>query len=580
MTLSFKNYIDYKAKEDFLEEQFTQHLYDRAISEMEWSFPEEYKEYLKEEELFEQKLRDIPVSVEKKVEHRSNMPGYDKRTAYATYGSPVEDTKATTAAIEAHTQKHGKPPSVQKIKNDLKVYVHNTDPKTAGGTTGLTDLYGKADDKPISHPELQSEVGKNFGEFTDKLLKDPKGYAADVTAAKTRWKSKRLPMPLGGNTKTDTVTQIRHPDAPNGTRSSGMTGNPDMARHYTDTSGSKVETNACHGKGSCVNQCLSKAGCGGFESTKGHRDISDQTSTHNSAARRDHQLLLHNQTYRTAKIAKKAGQRSLIRPDVNTGHQAYVYGPAIGKHFGADSELVKSGHVARTIVGTYGKTHGTQYDTHDMSHGDRNLTLSDQGIPVSKGAIAAHQRLTDAIRQRGAPNSRIAYTAIGVNRPDNYERGGKHTDPQKAADFEKAINVKRVRRYDLHPTAPKAGELSTYHDEKTKSGRVEHGGKSYYYTDHETPRPMETVSGKLLPSHHHDDRHGELERHHTENPNDHGINAVSTATTATNLSNMEYGKSIFHPPHNIDNSNILHVMHPASPEATRAREIMGKDTGK
>lgn len=583
---TFKSYLDAKEVELFREEMFFQHSLSRAISEAEWCFPEQLAE-----ELLAEKAFSLPVvdGVRKPIQHRSDAPDYDKQTAYRQYGTPKEDKEATSAAIQKHTEEHGKPPSVSEIKNKLKVFVHNTDPKTSGGMTGIVRNYGEPDKTPISDDERKKEAEHNFDSFSELRKSNPKAYTAKVTAANAKHRDGKLPKPLKNTTKGDTVAVLRGDNKTehNGHVSLGFSGNPDKRVHLNSSDGSTGEiVDACHGKGNCVNNCLAKGGCGGFDTTKGHRDVYDQMDSHNASARHDRDVIMYDQLLRMGKSAKKLGKGAVVRPDTTTGHQSYTHAQAIAKHFGSDSEAVKAGEIQKVKVNTYGKTTGTDKDTHDMRGQNINITASDQGIPTSPKAIEAHQRLTTALRQKGVPSatnpgSRSAFTVLQVAHPEGLEKyhdEAKHKDPQKQADYEKAKGVHTVRRYDLTPSTPKKGETEEYHDEKSQSGRVVHGGKSYFYTDHSVPRPMESITGAQSPTYLHDNRGGELARHHEENPTAHGINAIACATSSTNIENTEVGKSIFHPIRNIDKSGILHVMHPASPEAGDAREIMAKGT--
>lgn len=590
MPISFKHYIKHQERESFREQQFYQHILSRALSEAEWVYPEQLAE-----ELLAEKLSDFPIiaanGTRQPIPHRSDDPNYDKEAAYRHYGSPTEDKVATAAAVQKHTEEHGKPPSKTAV-NKLKVFAHDTNPKTAGGVSGIVRNYGAPDKTPITDDERKKEAESNFDKFSELRKSNPKEYRARVKLAQTKHKDGKLPLPLKNTTKGDTIADLRgdNDTERNGHVSLGFSGTPDERFHTTTEDGEVSKPiNACHGKGNCVKNCLAKGGCGGFTTTKGHRGVYDQMGSHNAAARHDHDLLMYHQLYTMGRSAKRKGKGAVVRPDTTTGHQAHTHAEAIAKHFGSESELVKSGEIQKVKVNTYGKTTGTDKDTHNMNGQNINIAASDQGIPTSPSGVAAHQLLTAAMRQRGVPSatnqgSRIAFTVLQVKHPktpegmsdEDYITKAKHKDPQEQADYEKAKSVHTVRRYDLTHSTPKPGEPEEYHDSKTKSGRVLHGGKSYYYTDHDVPRPMETTEGKQQPTYMHDHRSGELARHHEENPTSHGINAVAMATSSTKMNKTVVGKSIFHPIKNIDNSGILHVMHPSTPEAAKAREIIGK----
>lgn len=565
MRNTFKDYITHQEREDFAEAQFFEHTLSRALSEAEWS-----GEMIMEGRVFKN------FTVAKAIPHRSDHPEYDKELAYRHYGSPKVDEAATAAAVKAHGDKPGKPD---------KVYEHNTNHKTAGGVLGIIRNYGHPDKAAISDEDRKSEAEKNFNTFTDLRHNNPEEYEKRLDQAKNRHKDARASLPLRNTTKGDTVADLKGLDGKHkaGHISLGFSGTPDEKKHTIDDKGNYEINNACHNKGTCVSSCLAKGGCGGFESTKGKRGSIDQMDSHNESARHDHDLLMYHQLHTMSKKAKKQGKGAIVRPDTTTGHQAFTHANAIADHFGPESEHVKGGHGEAVTVNTYGKTTGTDKDMHNAAKGI-HIAASDQGIPTSKGGIEAHQRLTDAMRKRGA-DSRNAFTVLQVAHPkdreklsdEDYVKHAKHDDPQKQADYEKAKTVTKVRRYDLTHSEPRPGEAAEYHDEHTKSGRVVHDKKSYFYTDHDVPRPMETVGGKQQPTWMHDHRAGELERHKKEHPNDHGINAIAMATTSTNMDKTEVGKSIFHPIKNIDDKGTLHVMHPGSEEAVNARNIMARD---
>lgn len=592
MPQNFKQYlandIDLTARASFREEQFNMHMLSRALLEDEYEYAE-----LLESDMFNVAVGTIrgPKTVGKSttydtpIPHRSDHPDYNKADAYRHYGSPEKDLVATAKAIADETTKKKRTPSKSTV-NTLQVYEHDTNPKTAGGILGIIRNYGNPDQKPITDEDRKTEVGKNFDKFHELRQGNHKEYEKQVKAAKSRLADARAPHPLKDTTKGDTVANLpgQSDHEENGRISLGMGGTPDERKHVTSAAGHYTTVNACHGKGNCVNACLAKGGCGGFESTQGRRAVYDQMNSHNEAARSDFDLVMHHQLHKMSEQAKAEGKGAIVRPDTTTGNQAFTHSEAINKHFGEDSHKVKSGEGHAVVVNTYGKTYGSGYDTHDMSKNGINIAMSDQGSPhLSKSAIQRHESLTNELRKTGK-SSRVAFTVFGVNHPrtpkgqsdEDYVANATHKNPQKQADYLKVKSVHAVRRYDLMHSEPKAGESWTYHDPKTKSGRVEHGGKSYYYTDHDVPAPIKTTEGHMQPTYMHDDRHGELLRHHNENPNGRGINAIAMATSSTNLKKTKPGKSIFYSPDIIDKGGIAHVMHPASPEATKARETIAK----
>ena len=580
MKFSFKNYLTKSAREEFAEEQFFAHSLSRALSEAEWTFPEMLNE---EHKVFK---------IGRAIQHRSDAPDYDKEMAFRHYGTPSEDKEATAKRIEEHKKAHGgKAPSSSEIKNNLKVFVHNKDPKTAGGVTGIIRNYGSPDKEPPTDEERKSEAERNFDSFSALKKSNPAEYAKKVKEAHARYKDAKASKPLKNTTKGDTISNLKgdNESEKNGHVSLGFSGSPDTRKHTVNAEGDYISTNACHGKGNCVNDCLAKGGCGGFASTKGHRGSYDQMDSHNASSRHDHDLVMHNQLHTIAKKAKKEGKGAVVRPDTTTGHQAFTHSAAIAKHFGNSSENKNSGNGQKIKVNTYGKTVGTDKDSHNMVGQDTNITVSDQGIPTHKKAIEAHEAATKALRQRGAPTetnqgSRIGFTVLQSKHPktpegmsdEDYEKHAKHADPHEQEEYEKAKSVTKVRRYDLRHSTPEHGEAAEYHDEKSKTGRVVHDGKSYKYSDHDVPRPMETTDGKKSSTFMHDNRGGELARHHRENPHDHGINAIAMATSSTDIAKTQVGKSIFHPIRNIDKHGTLHVMHPATPEAEHARGVIAK----
>lgn len=574
----FKDYLKQSAKDAFREEQFYAHSLGRALSEAEWTYPEALTE----------EFRTIK-RVGGKIQPRSDHPFYDKEMATRQYGTPIEDKEATEKKIAEHKARTGKQPSSSDIKTHLKVFVHDTDAKTAGGVTGIIRNHGLPDKEPPSDEERKAEAERNFDSFSALRKSDPTAYKNKVKSALARYKDAKAALPLTNTTKGDTITDLKgdNESEKNGHVSLGFSGTPDKKKHTINAEGDYIESNACHGKGNCVNNCLAKGGCGSFASTKGHRGVYDQMDSHNASSRHDVDLLMHHQLHTIAEKAKKEGKGAIVRPDTTTGHQAFTHSTAINKHFGAESENYKSGKGQKIKVNTYGKTVGTDKDTHDMRGNNTNITISDQGIPTHKKAIESYDAINKALRQRGVPSdnnqgSRIAFTVMQTKHPktpagmsdEDYVKYAKHTNPAEQADYEKAKSIKTVRRYDVRHSEPEAGESAEYYDEKNKVGRVSHEGKSYKYSDHDVPRPMETVDGKSSPSYMHDNRAGELTRHHSEHPNAHGINAIAMATTSTNMKHTQVGKSIFHPIKNIDNNGVLHVMHPASPEAEHARGVL------
>jgi len=576
---NFKDFLNNKARNDFREEQFFAHSFSRALTESEWMHPEELTEDLK------------VFKSGGKIEHRSNHPFYDKEQAFRHYGTPSEDKESTNKNIEKYKTEHGKQPAKSIVNTHLKVFVHDTNPKTAGGVTGIIRNHGLPDKEPPTDEERKAEAERNFDSFSSLKKSNPTAYAKKVKEAKARYKDAKASEPLRDTTKGDTITNLKgdNDSEKNGHVSLGFSGSPDVRKHTVNADGDYVQTNACHGKGNCVHDCLAKGGCGKFASTKGHRGSYDQMDSHNASSRHDVDLMMHHQLHGIAAKAKKEGKGAIVRPDTTTGHQAFTHSDAIKKHFGADSENYKSGKGQKIKVNTYGKTYGSKYDTHDMRGNDTNITLSDQGIPTHKKAIEAHEALTKAMRERGTPGegkhgSRIAFTVLQTRHPqtpggmsdEDYVKYAKHANRADQEDYEKAKGVERVRRYDLKHSEPEHGESSEYHDEKNRVGRVTHEGKSYKYSDHDVPRAMDTVDGKSSPTYMHDNHGGELSRHHRENPNGHGINAIAMATSSTNIKHTEVGKSIFHPIRNIDKNHVLHVMHPASPEAEHARKVMSE----
>lgn len=528
------------------------------------------------------------------LHERSDHPSYDKRASYAMYGTPDEDkegTKNKIAAENENRKKEGKNPLSSSQEKYHKVFKHVTD-GSRGGIAGIFKTYGDSDKKIISPEERRSEVSTNFDKFSELKKNNPEKYKSKVSEMKARKKAAGLGDVLSNKTKTDTAAALpgTNKGEEKGQLSHGFGGNADTRRLYTDTKGSHVEGNACVGKGSCVHKCLAKMGCGGFDTTKGYRDAYDQRPLHNAASREDHDLELHDHLHKISEQAKKEGKGSLVRPDVSTGHQNIEYSDAIHKHFGPDSEKVKSGEGHPIRVSAYGKNSGTDTDRHTGP--DKNTVISDQKGEGSKSNIDRYTRDNELMRQKGK-HSRISYsvTDASFGPGEGGEHGeGVHKNKDDQAKLDKTKKVTHVHRYDVQPSEPTKGEDKEYHDEKSGYGRVvAHDGKSYKYSIHKVPKAIKSVEGKHIPSYMHDDRSGELARHHIDHPNDHGINAVAPATAATT---PEAGKaSIFHssdnikPHHNqakveaetgIKDAHILHMMHPNSTEAIKARETLAK----
>ena len=523
------------------------------------------------DESTEHKVFNIkPVS--NRVETDSTKPGYDKRTAYAIYGKPTTENKEGTASNIANHEKITGRPASPTTRKALKAFKHETNGE---GISKLFRLYGHADPKLIPSEDRKSEITSNFREYADLRKNNPEEYARRVK----EMRSKKLGEMLGNKTKTDTVADLPgiNKGEENGHETLGFGGNPDIRRHYTDLHGNYVNGNACHGKGNCVHSCLAKNGCGGFESVKGHRDFYDQRSSHNAAARKDHDLELFHQLHEISKKAKKNNKGVIVRPDVTTGHQQTEYADAISEHFGPHSAGVKAGTHAVVRSDTYGKMAGTDKDPHSREKAI-NTAISDQGVPANKRDVDAHIKLNSLLRRRGK-DARVAYTVMKVtHRQDNKDGTEKiHNNPKDAENWKKVMNVTSTRRYDILHSTPGTGEgenpnetRKEYHDEKNRNGRVTHEGKSYYYTDHRVPAPLTDTKGKRKVSSYHDARGLELAHHILNHPNEHGINAVSPATASTSF---KEGPSIFHNPDNISD-NTLHILHPASPEAAKAREIL------
>lgn len=522
------------------------------------------------------------------VQSHSAHPDYDKETAHAMYGAPVEDKDGTKKAIE--TENARRAANKQKPLTPNKEKFHKQFQHITNGSKGVAALfktYGDSDKSIISAKDRASEVNSNFDKFSEMRKNDRPGYTKRVKEMKDRKDAANLTSPIADKSKTDTVSTLpgKGKNEKNGHISVGFGGNPDTRRLYTDTKGSYVEGNACQGKGACVHACLAKSGCGGFDTVKGHRGAYDQRSMHNAAAREDHDLELHDQLHRVSEKAKKEGKAALVRPDVSTGHQNTEYSDAIAKHFGPDSEKVAKGEGHPVRVSAYGKNTGTDTDPHDITKG-KNTTISDQGIPRAKSTIERYKKDNALLRQKGK-HARIAYTVMDTSFSTG--SGEEHTDPKKKADYEKIAKTTHVYRHDVEPTTPDKGEPEEYHDEKAGYGRTLHKGKSYKYSIHKTPPPSKDINGADVPSRMHDDRGGELERHIEKNPHDHGINAVAPATESSNPESGSKEASIFHhtsnivPHHNpaqaekdtgVKNAHVLHIMHPASPEAENARRVI------
>lgn len=614
MPQNFKQYLandmDLTARAAFREEQFNMHMLSRALLEDEYEYAE-----LMESDMFNVETGSIKdalsiksgknVTYHTPIPHRSDHPDYDKEAAHRQYGRAVRDYDATEAAVTAYKNKHKKNPS-KTVYNNLKVYKHDTDPKTAGGILGIIRNYGEADQTPISHEDRKAEAERNFDKFHELRQTNREEYDKQVAAAKARLANAQAPKPLKDTTKGDTISNIpgHRENEKNGHISLGMGGSPDESLHVINSKGDHIIRNACHGKGNCVNACLAKGGCGGFGTTRGRRAVYDQMNSHNESARSDFDLVMHHQLHNMSEQAMAEGKGAVVRPDTTTGNQAFTHAQAINKHFGEDSHKVKSGEGHAVTVNTYGKTYGTKYDTHDMSKNGINITMSDQGPPagighngeknVSQKAIQNHEALTRELRVRGGEptkdggktKSRGSFMVFGqgVKLPktpkgmsdEDYILHARHKNPEMQRRYELVKSAHTVRRYDLSHSTPKEGESWEYHDPKTKSGRVVHNGKSYYYTDHDVAAPMKTTEGKEQPGYMHDNRSGELIDHHKKNPHDHGIVSVAFATSSTNVKKAEPGKSIFYSPDIIDKSGIAHVMHPATAEAAMAREAISK----
>jgi hypothetical protein len=519
-----------------------------------------------------------------KIETDSTHPAYDKRSAYAMYGTPEENKEGSAANIAAHEKKTGRKASAthQKI---LKAFKHN--PNGTGGISKLFHHYGAADPKLISSEDRKKEAEDNFREFSERRKNNPTEYKKHVT----EMRAKGLGKVIDEKTKTDTVSSLpgNDKDEHKGHITYGFGGNPDTRRHYTDRTGKFVTGNACHGKGNCVNDCLAKNGCGGFDTTKGHRDSYDQRSSHNAASRKDHDLELFHSLHEAAKKAKKEKKGVVVRPDVTTGHQHTEYANAISEHFGPNSEGVKSGTHAPVHTDTYGKMIGTEKDPHSKAKGI-NTAISMQGYPKNRRDVEAHKTALHLLRQKGE-NARVAYGVMRTkHHQDNADGTEKtHNNPKDEEHWKKTMSVEKTRLYDIHPSKPGAGDgedpnekRAEYHNEDKKHGRVvrkETGadGKttehSHFYSDHRNPAPIKDVNGKYVPTSYHDGRGLEIRRHIADHPKEHGIIATSPATASTHFDEDHHKGSIFFDPAHIDSNHVHHILHPDSEEAAHARSV-------